>query len=185
MIDFSHFKEILASGTLSTHRDEQTFEFFYELTTVQMIARPEDPRSWKMTARNAGEPNPGFEQYIVPILADGDVVGGQLVMEDYQDESIRKKGIPEQLMLKWVEHFQLPLFSSVPAIGLEHVMIYTGEGRVPEATKVWKRLETLATERTDVNVKAYPAIKMFVLYPVAQDPAMLHTLKINYNIPGL
>ena len=110
---------------------------------MQMLSRPEDPLSWKMTARTAGELNPGFEQYIVPILADGQVVGGQVVMEDYQDNDISKKGIPKQLILKWVEHFQLPLFSSVPAICQAHAMIYTGEGRVPRATKVWVRLNCL------------------------------------------
>lgn len=185
MIDFSHVINVLDSGALSTRRDEESYAFFYELTTVQMLARPGDPVSWKMTARIEGKPNPGFEQYLVPILADGQVVGGQVVMEDYQDEGIRGKGIPEQLLLKWVEHFQLPLFSSVPAVGQEHAMIYSAEGRVPEATKVWERLELLAANSADVNVKTYPRIKLFVLYPADQNPAMFHILKINYTIPSL
>ena len=137
-----------------------------------------------MTAREREtDLNPGFEQFIVPILKDGLVVAGQVVMEDYANENIRGKGIPERLLLQWAEYAGLPLFSSVSANAPEHLKIYADEGRVKAATNVWNRLSTLIEGNAGFRVRYYQT-SLYVLYPATYDELELLMLKVNYEIPG-
>lgn len=185
MFDFSYSITRLAEGPLLTERDGQTYTFYYRLCTVEIIGSHNIVPSWKIEVREGSEDhNSGFEQFVIPILHNGVCVAGQVVMEDYRVDGIRGKGIPENAMLTWLAHVGLPLFSSVPLDRPDHVKVYEGEGRIPQATKVWDRLMNLSALRDDIKVKKYPNIGLYVLMTADVDDTMIHMLKINYRLPN-
>ncbi|WP_179414834.1 hypothetical protein HDF19_19725 [Mucilaginibacter sp. E4BP6] len=184
MIGFSDIQTIVKEDKINTHAFGGNYTFPFAIGDV---THPHDAECWVIVAKaNEENLNWGFHLNVIPIRdSEGKIKAGQVVNEFYSDEAIRKKGIPENLILKWVEHYNLPLFSSVPALIAPDFQIYDAENRVKEATSVWKRLQQLVKHYAGYEVKYYPIQMLYVIIPANTNLDELLFLKMNYFLPEI
>lgn len=181
MIGFSDPKKGINSGPLKTKRNEEYYDFHFFLDEV---SHDDIPTAWKLSGRlDESQHNSVFELFIVPILNHAEeMVAAQVVQESYSDDNFMGKGIPEALILKWVEYFNIPLFSSVPVEIYDDIKIYADESRVTKATKVWERLDVLMKESSDYKVKYFKVPQLYVIYPANFNDQEILFLKLHYRI---
>ncbi len=181
MIGFSDIQTIIKVDNINTYAFGENYTFPF---AIGEVTHPNDSECWVIVAKaNEEKPNWGFHLNIIPIRdSEKKIKAGQVVNEIYSDNGIRKKGIPESLILKWVQYFNIPLFSSVPALIAPNFQIYDAENRVEEATKVWKRLSTLVKDHPGYAVKYYPVQQLYAIFPADTDLNVLLFLKMNYRL---